>query len=64
MLNMKLLRLVAFVVLGSISIAVGVKYDMDRLMKDAKNEIMEELKQITVNGGSNSRFAKKKVTQL
>jgi hypothetical protein len=56
--------LIAFVVLGSISIAVGVKYDMESLMQDAKNEIMEELKQITVNGASSRRFARKKVTQL
>ena len=61
---MRISALVAVVILSTTSIVLATKYDMDRIMDDARDAIKEELKQSTINGASSRRFARKKVTAL
>ena len=61
---MKRLCLMAVVAITTTTFVFAVEYDMDRVMEDAKKEILEELKQSTINGASSRRFARKKITEL
>ena len=54
----------AVVAITTATFVFAVEYDMDRVMEDAKKEILEELKQSTINGASSRRFARKKITEL
>lgn len=61
---MRISPLLAVVILATTSIVLAIKYDLDRIMDDARKEISEELKQSTINGASSRRFARKKFTAL
>ena len=40
------------------------EYDMEKLMVDAKTGIMEDLRQLTINGASSRKFLRKTFTEL
>ena len=40
------------------------EYDMEKIMGDAKKEIMEDLQRLTINGASSRKFSRKKFTEL
>ena len=40
------------------------EYDMEKLMVDAKTGIMEDLRQLTINGASSRKFSRKTFTEL
>ena len=46
------------------SVAIAIKYDMDKIMETARKEVDEQLRQSTINGASSRRFARKKFTSL
>ena len=61
---MKGLILVAVVFATTISVAHSKEYDMDKIMGNAKKEIMEDLQRLTINGASSRKFSRKKFTEL
>ena len=61
---MKGLILVAVVFAATISVAHSKEYDMEKIMGNAKREIMEDLQRLTINGASSRKFARKKFTEL
>merc|ERR1712223_905589 len=40
------------------------EYDMEKIMGDAKKEIMEDLQRLTINGASSRKFSRKKFTEF
>ena len=40
------------------------EYEMEKVLGDAKKEIMEDLQRLTINGASSRKFARKKFTEL
>ena len=61
---MKGLILVVVVIATTISVAHSKEYDMEKIMGDAKKEIMEDLQRLTINGASSRKFSRKKFTEL
>ena len=61
---MKGLIFVVVVLATTISVAHSKEYDMDKIMGNAKREIMEDLQRLTINGASSRKFSRKKFTEL
>ena len=61
---MRIYVLGAILLLFAISIAFAVDYDMERVMQDARKEMIKELKEKTKDGATSRRFARKKFTEL
>ena len=54
----------AILLLFAISIATAIDFDMEKVMQDARKEMIEELKEKTKDGATSRRFARKKFTEL
>ena len=61
---MKILPFAVVIVFAITSVALAIKYDMDKIMETARKEVAEQLRQSTINGASSRRFARKKFTAL
>ena len=61
---MRLYVLGAILLLFAISIAIAVDFDVEKVMQDARKEMIEELKEKTKDGATSRRFARKKFTEL
>ena len=61
---MRIYVLGAILLLFAISISFAVDYDMERVMQDARKEMIKELKEKTKDGATSRRFARKKFTEL
>ena len=61
---MKGLILVAVVIATTLGVTHSKEYDMEKIMGNAKREIMEDLQRLTINGASSRKFSRKKFTEL
>ena len=56
--------LVVVVIAITTSNVYSNEYNMEKVLGDAKKEIMEDLQRLTINGASSRKFARKKFTEL